>query len=911
MMKKKLLIKNKTSRFLGFDKILKKAMLLLAVCASYSTTFATNEPTCDNYGPENAENVVYTVNGSVVGSLSGNISSGDHVEVCFTLSGDADATMFSLVSYSAPGATFDATTASLQTIFDVDTKTFSGSGIFCLSVDVPNCYFQVDFVKGCAITQLGPDGSSNFYSSQGRLIAGANGGTGTCGCVASADASVDITVDCGDLQTTLSGSTYTHSPVVSWTTINGGIIVSGSSTLTPLVSATGSYILSVQDTLGCTVMDTVNVTIYPEIDVNLGNDTTVTSCEASLILDAGVSGMTYLWNTGATTQTLTVTASGAYSVAVINEGNCVYIDSIHVTITPPTMELGNDTILCAGGTLMLDAGNPGLDFMWSTGATTQTITVSNSGSYNVTVTDGNCTMTDTINVTVLPELTVDLGADTTMNSCYVPVTLNAGNSGMIYLWSTGATTQTINVTASGTYMVTVSNGGICSVMDTISVTVNPLTLEVDLGNDTILCAGQTVMLDAQNTGLDFMWSTSATTQMLTVSTSGSYSVMVMDGTCMAMDTINVTVLPELTVDLGMDTTVVFCIGSLTLDAGTSGMLYLWSTGATTQTLEVTASGTYSVEITNEGNCMVMDTINVTVNPGTITVDLGMDTSITTCTHETITLDAGITGGLYTWNTGTTSQTFEVTTTGAYYVDVMDTLGCMASDTVMVTIIDNTIDLNLGADTTVCECIILTAPIGNTMYTWCNGADYPQVNACSSGMYCVTVSNGTCIASDTVMITINTPPTVELGMDTIVITGSVVLDAGVAASYMWSTGATTQTILVTVSGTYHVTITDVFGCTAMDSIVVTIPVGIEEASADAISVYPNPTEGNLTIDLSAFGATVSSVKICNMLGQVVYTETTSQLKNKVTTVDLNGNEKGIYFLYVQSGKQLITKKIALQ
>lgn len=913
MMKKKLLIRSKMAELLDFNKILKKVMLLVAVCTCYSAAYATNDPpTCENYGPEDAENIVYKVNGSVVASLTGNVSSGDHVEICFSLSGDGDATMFTLVSYSAPGAVFDANTAHLQTIFDVDTKTFSGSGTCCLSVDIPSCYFQLDLVKGCAITQLGPDGSNNFYSAQGRLIVGLNGGTGTCGCVATADASTDIVVGCNLLQTTITGSTYTHNPVVSWQALAGGNIVSGGNTLTPTVNATGYYVLSVQDTLGCTETDTVQVIFQTQIDVNLGNDTVVTSCEGSLTLDAGVSGMMYLWSTGASTQTIEVTASGTYYVAVTTSGYCTFMDTIHVTINPASVELGNDTILCAGATLMLDAGNSGLSFTWNTGATSQMITVSTSGTYIVSVMDGMCVMSDTINVTVLPSFTVDLGADITINSCSAPVVLDAGNNGMLYLWNTGATTQTISVTSSGTYYVMVSNGGICNMFDTINVTINPLELTVDLGNDTILCAGQSVVLDAGNTGLNFMWNTGVTTQTLTVSTSGVYSVMVMEGNCMAMDTVEVIVLPELTVDLGADTTVVFCIGSLTLDAGTSGMMYMWSTGATTQTIEVTASGTYSVMITNLGGCMVMDTINVTVNPGTITVDLGMDTTITTCTHETITLDAGITGALYTWNTGTTAQTYVVTTTGIYYVDVMDTLGCMASDTVMVTIIDNTIDLDLGPDTTVCGCILLTAPGGGTMYTWCNGSDYQQINACTSGTYCVTVSNGTCMASDTVVITINTPPTVDLGMDTIVVSGSVLLDAGVAASYMWNTGATTQTLLVTVSGTYYVTITDVFGCTATDTVIVTIPVGVEEAFADAVSIYPNPTESSININLGAFATTASAVKVSNTLGQVVYSEAASQLKqNAVKTIDLKGNEPGIYFITIQSGNHLVTKRIVLQ
>ncbi len=85
----------------------------------------------------------------------------------------------SLVSYQAPSSSFDAKTASQQTVFDSKDATFS-AGAHSLAVDVPPCYFQVDFVRGAVIQHLGPDGSNNFYGAQGRLISAANGGSKSC-----------------------------------------------------------------------------------------------------------------------------------------------------------------------------------------------------------------------------------------------------------------------------------------------------------------------------------------------------------------------------------------------------------------------------------------------------------------------------------------------------------------------------------------------------------------------------------------------------------------------------------------------------------------------------------------------------------------------------------------------------------
>jgi hypothetical protein len=1124
-MEKKLLVRNTKNNVPDFNNVLTKCVMLFTLCMFYLIS-NISAVTCDNYGSGDANNIVYTVNGSVVSSLSG-VSSGDHVQVCFNVS-NGSSTIFTLVSYSAPSASFSESTASLQTIFDQDSKTFSGSGTCCLSVTVPSCYFQVDFIKGCVISQLGPEGSNNFYGVQGRLIAGVNGGSGICNCVASADASADISLECNQSQVTLSGSTYTHSPVISWQAIDGGHIVLGTNTLSPIVNATGTYVLTVFDTLGCSVTDSVNVTIPPALTVNighdttlcagttlmldagnhglgfiwntgattqtinvstagtyyvsvingnctasdtihvtviplpivdLGNDITVTTCAGPVHLDAGNAGMAYLWSTGATTQTISVSASGTYYVNVMNSNNCMASDTIHVTVNPVSIhvdlgndillcvgqsmmldagnaglsfmwntgattqtinvttagtyyvsvtngtctssdtihvisiplpvvnlgsdinittcggpvqldagnagmaylwntgaitqtisvttsgtyyvsvmnsnncigtdtidvtinpvaihvDLGNDTILCAGESLMLNAGNIGLDFIWSTGATTQMINVTTSGMYSVSVINGNCTALDSIHVTVVPLPVVDLGSDITITTCAGPVHLDAGNPGMSYLWSTGATTQTISVSTSGTYYVNVMNSNNCMASDTIHVTVNPVSIHVDLGNDTILCAGSSLMLNAGNTGLDFMWSTGATTQTINITTSGTYYVSVINGNCVVTDSIHVTVLPPMQVDLGSDTTVVLCSGTIALNAGNNGMTYAWSTGAITQTIHVSESGTYYVTAMNGIGCIASDTIHVTINPGSLSINLGSDTTIMTCHHENLMLDAGVTGATYIWNTGAITQTITATVSGTYYVNVLDNRGCIASDTLTVTIIDNTIDLNLGADTTVCSCIQLTAGTGGTTYNWCNGADYHVLNVCSTGVYCVTVNNGMCMAADTISITVNPPPVVHLGNDTTFISGMIALNAGnTGATYLWSTGATTQTINVISTGTYYVTITNTSGCTASDSIHVNIgTMGVTESVATnfILDVYPNPTDGKINIDLGNLGESVAVLKISNLLGEVVFTETITPSKQNTTkTLDMKGNEAGIYFFTIQTEKGLMSKKIILQ
>ncbi|MBC7862926.1 MAG: T9SS type A sorting domain-containing protein, partial [Bacteroidia bacterium] len=525
-----------------------------------------------------------------------------------------------------------------------------------------------------------------------------------------------------------------------------------------------------------------------------------------------------------------------------------------------------------------------------------------------TTTEGNI-----VSVIILDQVNLELGNDTTICTG-AAVTLNAGNSGMNYGWSTGEITQTISATATGTYSVTVTNGS-CSATDSVHITVLA-NATINLGTDTTLCAGQNITIDAGNAGLNFVWSTGATAQTITVNASGIYSVLVSNGTCTGSDSINVTVLPAVMVDLGNDTTVTLCTGSFTLDAGNSGMNYVWSTGAFTQTITVSASGTYSVDVINSGGCVTTDTINVTVNQGTISVNLGNDTTIYTCVNDSFLLNAGATGSAYVWSSGQTAQTIFVSVTGTYYVNVTDSIGCSASDTVTITISNNTINFNMGPDMAVCGCIALNAYIsGGTFYQWCNGSTYPIINACSTGMYCVTVGNGTCMASDTIQITVNQPPVIDLGNDTTV-TGNVILDAGnTGASFLWSTGATSQTIAVNASGQYYVTVSDLSGCTSSDTVNVTVIIGVAETAKANLqaSVYPNPSNSSsftLTFDTAEKGNV--EIRIMNTLGLVVYSEKLEDFSGVYNKkINLENFAAGIYFADILRGDVRNAIKISLK
>ena len=382
-----------------------------------------------------------------------------------------------------------------------------------------------------------------------------------------------------------------------------------SSTTVTTVTATTVYTLTITDANGCMDMDTVNVTMLPSPTVNLGNDTTV--CAFSYVLDAGNPGSSYLWSTGAGTQTLNITGSGNYSVAVQDPSGCIASDNIVFTLnTPPSYTLGADTSSC-GNSVVLDAGSPYLTYAWSDGATTQNTTVTVSDTLSVVVTDSNgCTLTDTIGVTLNPAPIVNLGPD--IVQCGGSATIDAGNPGSLYFWSNSTSSQTTNVSTSGTYYVDVLTQQGCPGSDTINVTINYQPV-ADLGPDTSICLAS-VLLDAGNPGSTYLWSNSQTSQTVSVG-SGTYTVTVTDPSgCSDTDTITVTTNVPPVVTASQDTSI--CPGGTAMLTATGAVSYLWSNNSTSNPLSVTPSNatSYYVTGTDANGCQASDVVIVTILP---------------------------------------------------------------------------------------------------------------------------------------------------------------------------------------------------------------------------------------------------------------------------------------------------------
>lgn len=231
----------------------------------------------------------------------------------------------------------------------------------------------------------------------------------------------------------------------------------GAITRTIKAGKAGKYWLTAKDTAACDWIDTVNLTIYPHKDVNLGADQII--CTGDVIkLDAGKGYTTYKWSTGDTTDTLSVNYAGIFWVSVTDNNGCWSSDTMEIEIFDhATVSLGNDTILCDGDTMVLSASFPFSTYKWDDGSIDTFRVVTEPGNYSVTITNHCGSVSDAVSVDYISSIDVDLGPDASF-CLEQPYQLTASVPGAIrYTWSTGDTTYQISVKEEGYYSVEVED----------------------------------------------------------------------------------------------------------------------------------------------------------------------------------------------------------------------------------------------------------------------------------------------------------------------------------------------------------------------------------------------------------------------------------------------------------------------
>ncbi|MBC3786715.1 putative Ig domain-containing protein [Spirosoma utsteinense] len=486
-------------------------------------------------------------------------------------------------AYTLTNGSSTTTGSSSNTALSLN-RTASGSGVQSFSLTVRDNSLSTTAISSVTVTAL-------------PLASLVNNGPLTC-----AQTSVTLTASGGTI-----GEPY------SYTFANAsGILGVPGTTNTLFVSLPGTYSVTVANASGCTAMASTSVsssTAVPSVSIS-PSSATLTCASPSVTLTAVGTG-TVLWSTGATSPSIIVSTAGTYSVTLTNGSGCVNTASSVITSSTavPSVSISpsSATLTCASPTATLTAVGTG-SVLWSMGATSPSITVSTAGTYSVTLTNGSGCINTASSVitssTAVPSVSISPSSATL--TCASPsVTLTAVGTGSV-LWSTGATSPSITVSTAGTYSVTLTNGSGC--VNTASSVITSSTavpsVSITPSSATLTCASPTATLTAVGTGT-VLWSTGATTPSITVSTAGTYSVTLTNGSgCVNTASTSVsssTAVPSVSISPS-SATLTCASPSVTLTAVGTGSV-LWSTGATSPSITVSTAGTYSVTLTNSSGCV--------------------------------------------------------------------------------------------------------------------------------------------------------------------------------------------------------------------------------------------------------------------------------------------------------------------
>lgn len=659
---------------------------------------------------------------------------------------------------------------------------------------------------------------------------------------------------CADLKAVASGGTpaYTY----EW---NNGLGSGPNKNVCP--TQTTTYMVTVTDSKGCTATSSVIVFVNPTIDISISKTDPkcgINNGSATANVTGGTSPYSYLWSNGATTQTINNLSSGNYAVTVTDSKNCTATKSVQLTITSgPIVNAGVDQSGCIGSSFNLSSlasgGTPAYTYVWDNGlgnGQNKTVTPNTTTTYTVTATDVNgCSATDQVKVILYPNPSVTINkSDAKCGLANGSATANAsgGTTPYTYIWSNGGTGQTISNLTTGNYIVTVTDAKGCkgTATTTISNTNGP---SVNAGSDLSGCIGNSFNLNSVALGgtqpYTYAWDNglgAGQNKSVAPNATTTYTVTVTDANgCTATDQVKVIIYPNPSVSITKTDAKCglangFAIANVT--GGTSPYTFIWSNGASTQTLSNLSAGNYTVTVTDSKGCTgtASTSINNTNGPS---INAGADQS--GCIGSTFNLTSLASGGTptyaYTWDNGLgngQNKTVSPNVTTTYSVTVTDANGCSAKDQVKIIIYPNpSVSINkVDAKCGLANGSATANPANGTSpytYLWSNAATSQTINNLSSGNYFVTVTDSKgCTATATTSISNINGPSVNAGIDQTGCLGSTfdlnsIATGGTPAySYAWNNGlgsGPNKTVTPIASTTYTVTVTDANGCTATDQI----------------------------------------------------------------------------------------------
>jgi hypothetical protein len=846
-------------------------------------------------------------------------------------------------------------------------------------------------------------------------------------------------LNCNNAQVQLNATASSQGNGINynWTTANGAI-ASGNNTLTPLVSAAGTYNLEVLNTQnGCT--STTAVTVVQSAPVIAAATATSVACNGnnngsvSATSTGGSGTYNYLWSNGASTASVSSLSAGQYALVVTDGEGCTSTTTVEITQPAPLSANAVSTSQSANGvndgtaTANPNGGTSSYTYLWNNAATAPSITNLAPGSYTVTVTDAyNCTAVQIVTVNAFNcalAATISSANATCFgsNNGTASVNLVGANEPVAYNWSNGANTSAVSNLAAGNYTVSIMDGNNCPAQLNLEIT-EPTALQPNTTttNETASSAndGTASAAPVGGTGTyTYTWSNGATTAAIVGLAPGTYTVTVGDQNgCQSTRSVTVNSF-DCAISTQFSSVNVNCFGqnsgnaTVTLAGGTAPFTYLWNNGGTTATISGLTAGTYNVQVTDNNGCQTQSSITIT-QPTALQVNINGVTN-TICPNDPagaiqITTAGGTSGYMYNWSNGATSEDLTGVPAGNYSLVVTDANGCSQtvaatvtnSDTQAPSIASTSTTLALNADGTItltpamlniqaadnCGSVTVTIPnttfactalgehlviatatdaAGNTAttvvtvniidniapvltcpasITRCsndNTVEYPAPfasdNCLSGGTWNLVEGLPSNAVFPVGAVTTQTYSFTDLGgntglcsFDVIINSAAVLQFVSTAATnnnangtidltvtgglspytYLWSNGATTQDLTGLLAGTYTVNILDANGCKSTSTITVTNVVSaFEPAWLSGVSIRPNPTTGFARIVFGQLPDETIHIQVLDASGRVLMTSISEgSLK---ADLDCSQLPEGMYFIQMRTNHVSSVRRLAVQ
>lgn len=739
----------------------------------------------------------------------------------------------------------------------------------------------------------------------------------------------------------------------SWTARNGGHIVSGDTTLTPMADSAGRYILLITNTLnGCTALDSVDVTQTPPVTATA--TATNVSCfggsngTATATGGGGTGAFSFAWSNSDTSATITGLSAGSYVVSVTDADGCTA--SATATVTQPNAlavnasATGQTAVGINDGTATAapTGGTATYTYLWSNSSSTATITGLAPGNYTVVVTDANgCSAVQVVTVNAFGcNLALTAGAtDATCNGAAdgtAWVNVNGANLPIGYTWSNQANTQTINNLAPGTYTVTVMDAANCQAVQSVNVSEPPAlqanataTSQTGVGlNDGTATSSPT----GGTAPVTFLWNTGATTASISGLAPGTYTVVVTDAlACTAQQSV-IVVAFNCNLALSLTTINPTCFGlsngsvTATVTGATGGVNYLWNTGATTATISNLPGGDYTVIVTDAANCMAFDTVGLqqpTALMATVSDVVNVDCPLNSTGSAVVTVTGGTQPYTYTWPGGGNGTGLQA---GTYTVTIADANACFVTTSVVIASLDTQAPtISCPGNIVICGADLITYSVPATednctpkplpVLVSGQASGTPFLDGVTTQVFRATDLSGnsaTCSFSVTVYpipdvtVTDYANDTNGLGLGYIKIQ---VLGGTQPFVFVWykdNVFFSNEEDLDNLSaGAYRLVMTDVNGCAVNQSpLIIQNTVGTNEPWQIAgLRLWPNPTRDAFRLEVN--GLEIAAAQVLTPQGRLVQNIEPAELSGEVSVAQL---PTGLYYLRIitQQGWQVMVK-----